>query len=443
MGTRKNYRRLTDDERNRFVRALHHVKTNRIIDDFARVHAHHATMGIHQSSHFLPWHREFVRRFEVALQTFDPSVSIPYWDSTVDRSPSDPLWDPNFLGQFDRPWRLNRALGSWTLPTQAQVDANQHHDKYEEFWRELEEEIHNPPHMWVGGVMAGTSSPGDPIFFMHHAWIDMLWVRWQMKHRHASFVASGPRFGVNDPMMEWPDRTPAHVLDHRALGYDYDIEQQAFTWLHNVPSWNGHEAAGGTSPTSWYTPTDDCQHIAYVGTDHKVHEAFFRYKGDDAFKWGHYVPSWNGHDVAPGTSPTSWYTPTDDCQHIAYVGTDHKIHEAFFRYKGDDAFKWGHYVPSWNGHDVAPGTSPTSWYTPTDDCQHIAYVCVDLKIHEAFFRYKGEDAFKWGHYVPSWNGYEVLAGTSPTSWYTPTDDCQHIAYVGTDHKIHEAFFRYR
>jgi hypothetical protein len=333
MGTRKNYRRLTDDERNRFVQALHHVKTNGVINNFARVHAAHMSMSIHGSSHFLPWHREFIRRFEVALQAFDPSVSIPYWDSTVDRSPSDPLWDSGFLGQFDQPWRLNRALGSDTLPTQAQVEANQRHDKYEDFWPELEVDIHNPPHRWVGGVMAGSSSPGDPIFFLHHAWIDMLWVRWQMMHRDAPFVASGPGVDVNDPMMEWPDRTPAHVLDHHALGYDYDIEQQAFTWLHNVPSWNGHEVAPGTSPTSWYTPTDDCQHIAYVGTDDKIHEAYFRYKGDGAFKWDHNVPSWNGHEVAPGTSPTSWYTPTDDCQHIAYVGTDRKIHEAFFRYR--------------------------------------------------------------------------------------------------------------
>ena len=25
-------------------------------------------------------------------------------------------------------------------------------------------------------------------------------------------------------MMEWPDRTPADVLDHHTLGYTYDIE---------------------------------------------------------------------------------------------------------------------------------------------------------------------------------------------------------------------------
>jgi len=27
--------------------------------------------------------------------------------------------------------------------------------------------------------MNPVSSPGDPIFYMHHAWLDMLWAKWQ------------------------------------------------------------------------------------------------------------------------------------------------------------------------------------------------------------------------------------------------------------------------
>jgi hypothetical protein len=29
---------------------------------------------------------------------------------------------------------------------------------------------------------------------------------------------------LNDPLMEWPNRTPAAVIDHHALGYSYDSE---------------------------------------------------------------------------------------------------------------------------------------------------------------------------------------------------------------------------
>jgi tyrosinase-like protein len=224
MFIRKNYRSLTDGERDRFVQALFHVKSTGVVDQLAEIHARHFNHGIHRSSHFLPWHREMLLRFEDALRTHHPDVTIPYWDSTVDRSPSDPLWSNYFLGQFDSAWGLNRALGSGPLSTQQEVEANQGRSTYDTFWPELENPIHNRPHVWVEGVMAMAASPGDPVFYLHHCWIDMLWARWQLAHPGAPFVSSGAGLGLNKPFMEWPDRTPADVLDHHALGYSYDTE---------------------------------------------------------------------------------------------------------------------------------------------------------------------------------------------------------------------------
>lgn len=224
MGVRKNYRALPDEERERFVGALYHVKSTGLVDRFARLHAGHFGHGIHRSSHFLPWHREFLLRFEAGLREYHPDVTIPYWDSTADTSPSDPLWADGFLGQFNSAWRLGRALGSATLPTAGQVEENQGRGTYNAFWPELEGDIHNPPHRWVGGAMASAASPGDPVFYLHHCWIDLLWARWRFGHPEAQFVSSGAGLGLNDPLMEWPERTPADVLDHHALGYTYDIE---------------------------------------------------------------------------------------------------------------------------------------------------------------------------------------------------------------------------
>jgi len=224
MGIRKHYRSLTALERDRFVQALFHVKSTGFIDQFAQIHAQHFFHNIHRSSQFLPWHREMLLRFERALREFHADITIPYWDSTVDRSPSDPLWNNSFLGQFNSAWGLNRALGAGgPLPTQQQVEANQGRDDYDTFWRELENPIHNRPHVWVGGVMGDVASPGDPVFYLHHCWIDLLWARWQREHPDAPFVSSGPGVGLDDPLMEWPDRTPAQVLNHRALGYEYDV----------------------------------------------------------------------------------------------------------------------------------------------------------------------------------------------------------------------------
>ena len=225
MGIRKNYNDLTAEERDRFVRALRHVKSTGLVDRFARMHARHFSMGIHRSSHFLPWHREMIRRFEVQLQDFRPGIALPYWNSSIVRSTSSSLWENGFMGQFNADWNLRRALGaSGTLPTRLQVQTNQGRGAYDVFWPELERDIHNPPHVWVGGEMNDFDSPHDPVFYLHHCWIDKLWAMWQLANPGAPFVESGAGFGLNDPMMEWPNRTPASVIDHHALGYSYDFE---------------------------------------------------------------------------------------------------------------------------------------------------------------------------------------------------------------------------
>lgn len=35
--------------------------------------------------------------------------------------------------------------------------------------------LHNRVHNWMGGSMGPGTSPNDPIFFLHHAYVDKLW----------------------------------------------------------------------------------------------------------------------------------------------------------------------------------------------------------------------------------------------------------------------------
>ncbi len=51
----------------------------------------------HDNGAFLPWHREYLSRFEKALQSVNPNVTIPYWDWTDPRS-VDVIFQPDFLG---------------------------------------------------------------------------------------------------------------------------------------------------------------------------------------------------------------------------------------------------------------------------------------------------------------------------------------------------------
>ncbi|HEU5170951.1 MAG TPA: tyrosinase family protein [Gemmatimonadales bacterium] len=221
MRCRKNYRDLTLVERDRLVQALHHVKALGIVDQYAAEHETHFDHGIHSSSHFLPWHRDFIRRFEDALRTYHPAVTLPYWNSVADTSPSDPLWDNAFLGQFDSAWGLNRALGSATLPTENQMNTALGHGTYDAFWPDLEVNVHNAPHRWVEGEMGQRDSPHDPVFYLHHCWIDLLWAQWQLRNPGAPFVASDPTTELNDPLMG-VTTTAADVMDHRTINiYHY------------------------------------------------------------------------------------------------------------------------------------------------------------------------------------------------------------------------------
>src|SRR5437899_2739980 len=44
-------------------------------------------------------------------------------------------------------------------------------------------------------------SPGDPIFYLHHAWLDRLWWLWQTQHPETRLTEVG---GVNIPASTLP-----------------------------------------------------------------------------------------------------------------------------------------------------------------------------------------------------------------------------------------------
>jgi hypothetical protein len=221
MSCRKNYRDLSVVEKERFIQALYHLKAIGMINQLANEHATFFHQGIHGTSHFLPWHRDFLRRFEDGLRGYHPEISIPYWNSTVDTSSSDPLWDNDFLGQFDAAWGLNRVLGGATLPSPQRALDSLGLGSYSSFWPDVENALHNSPHNWVGGVMASLASPNDPVFYLHHCWIDLLWAQWQVLNPGAAFVSSGAGFGLNESMTS-VSTTPADVLDHRNINlYEY------------------------------------------------------------------------------------------------------------------------------------------------------------------------------------------------------------------------------
>ncbi|MEH2008601.1 tyrosinase family protein [Nostoc sp.] len=118
QAVRKNATDLTPAEKTAFVKAIKTLKTIipagskvSIYDQFVAIHLGatrlihnhkgHSDGSVqelaHENAAFFPWHREYIRRFEQALQAVDPTVSLPYWDLT-DPKALDVIFKDDFLG---------------------------------------------------------------------------------------------------------------------------------------------------------------------------------------------------------------------------------------------------------------------------------------------------------------------------------------------------------
>ncbi|MFE3761936.1 tyrosinase family protein [Streptomyces sp. NPDC059104] len=275
MTVRKSQSKLTAEEKRAFTNALLELKRTGVYDRYVNAHnsflMNDSDFGDrvgHRAPSFLPWHRRFLLDFESALQKVDPKVSLPYWDWTVDRTASSSLWAADFLGGTNRArdgqvldgpfayaggkWAvtvgvdartyLRRTLGSGgaQLPTKDEVNSVLAMPTYDsapwnstsggfrnhlEGWRGPG--LHNKVHVWVGGHMASAASPNDPVFWMHHAFIDMLWSEWQRRNPKSAYLPAAPTANVVDfhgKLRPWNDVTPADLMDHRKF-YTFDTER--------------------------------------------------------------------------------------------------------------------------------------------------------------------------------------------------------------------------
>lgn len=113
MDCRKNIYSLTDTELANYQAAVNALKADGRYDEF--IMRHHMAMDVptlmpgetefdtgrnaaHRGPSFLPWHRYFIREFELALQSVNPTVTLPYWDWATDAALPDPTTAPIWNG---------------------------------------------------------------------------------------------------------------------------------------------------------------------------------------------------------------------------------------------------------------------------------------------------------------------------------------------------------
>ncbi len=268
MRVRKNAALLTTQEWERYLNAVVTLKhtfpagsSYSIYDQFVAIHMGVFSLrfgsgvqggvdGAHGGPGFLPWHREYLRRYEMALASVDPAVTLPYWNwglgddaETMDLFVDDKMGPRGLAGVIssgyfselpsaENPlgWEIHSTLrpfnsglsrfggsGAAQLPQAEAVFETLEQPQFSSFRPALEGGaglsvpsggMHNGVHGWVGGDMAQMTSPNDPIFFMHHAQIDRLWAIWQQTHQGGTFyndsaINVGQGHGLNDYMWPW------------------------------------------------------------------------------------------------------------------------------------------------------------------------------------------------------------------------------------------------
>ena len=245
--------------------------------------------GAHLGPAFLPWHREMLLQLEaVILRVTQKEIAIPYWDWTLDAAEPwiSPVWgliggngDPKdyfrvqdgpFAHKFNN-WDvpgypqdglpepgLKRQFGQWvfTLPTPDDLNKAMNEEIYDEpyynaspfnrgFRNRLEgwitqkgdpqvttpgSQLHNRVHLWIGGNMLAMTSPEDPVFFLHHCFVDKIWADWQAKMKlgkptlaphYCPMEGGPPGHNFDDVLEPWTNRI-RDVMDITALDYAYD-----------------------------------------------------------------------------------------------------------------------------------------------------------------------------------------------------------------------------
>jgi Common central domain of tyrosinase len=263
-----------------------------IYENFAQSHAGQLPAA-HFGAYFLPWHRQMLYEFELALNRVaprGPTISIPYWDwSAVNTNfkrdfdtwtkmggavegqaiPNPPFqrWTSRILALHDV---IRRFTVGGDVPSEEYLTSSETIDTAVNagdtfaVMADFVESIHNSPHRSIGGDMDNLGySPNDPIFFSHHAFVDLIWRRWQLVGGQNAFGGTHPGTSntpatLDQPQLPW-GRTVRQILEDMSRCTQY----RTGGGLVRQSSSAEYEASGGNvSSSSTSVSGDDVKSTA-------------------------------------------------------------------------------------------------------------------------------------------------------------------------------------
>ncbi|KAI8615860.1 hypothetical protein BC830DRAFT_1120590 [Chytriomyces sp. MP71] len=263
--------------------------------DFAFTHARNAHWA-HACAEFFVFHRAMLWRYEQALATAGWSGGIVYLDeagyssgwidlphfqnSTFggEGSPGSCLNSGQFganagyqvLGEGGQMQCLTRCGNPndnfWDAGSIAKIIAGSH--SYSDMNNGDTSNEHANGHIVLGSGQCDVGnpswSPRDPLFFLHHAYIDKLFWKWQnlcpsYRYDYEGNLADGPVATLDTPLDSWSDLTPRDVLDtnNDAMCYTYSKSVGDFPFTHVCPdgSTPNYEPFGRSNPAPAPTKT--------------------------------------------------------------------------------------------------------------------------------------------------------------------------------------------
>ncbi|KAK3086021.1 hypothetical protein FSP39_012274 [Pinctada imbricata] len=210
---RKEIRAMSEKEKYNFFRAVNLLKADRSVypnryDAISALHQGITEISAHGGPNFLGWHRVYLTMFENALREYIPSVTLPYWDSTLDDKMANPansiIWTKHFFGNGNG--IVNSGpFANWMTPSGPLIrnignggQLFRTSDIRRVLSRRRVMEIteplgptatnlefhHGEVHLYVEGQMSDlTTASHDPLFYLHHCYVDYIWELFRKRQR--------------------------------------------------------------------------------------------------------------------------------------------------------------------------------------------------------------------------------------------------------------------
>lgn len=288
---RKSWSTLSQTERDLYINGFKALADQGITQQLALTHY---TSAQHSNSQFLPWHRHFLYMLEEEIRGLGGEYgcfAMPYWDWTDEPTPNDIATDAtkeltilhSGLGgdsngkcltdgifadyspqngnclRRDMDYSVEPSDCSFTSAS-TMIQIIDHSDSYAWFRPTIEARPHAQAHICIGGDLNGQMatfySPDDPIFWLHHCWIDYVWALWQDCHNYDDYeyTSFGQAYsGDIESLLTFRPYTKSKY----AVKKTFDIENDYDVSYEKGPFWNNafvdsEQFCGTNTETNWF-----------------------------------------------------------------------------------------------------------------------------------------------------------------------------------------------